>query len=90
MNIFLLFVGLFFSMFFVGFIVVETFFPNIRVIFKYPLYILISVLISTWSVYFFSLLFGFSTKSIIFVFCSRKKTLFGTFVVYCRFHFVFY
>ena len=62
---FLLLIGFIFSFFLPGYLIVESFFKEIPKIFKLPLYFLLSVLVSTYLVYFLSLILGFSKISIL-------------------------
>lgn len=61
----LLVLGFIFTFFIPGFLIIETFFPEIPVIQKLPLQLLTSVLVSTYSVYVAGLLLGFSRISIL-------------------------
>jgi len=56
--------GFLFAFFLTGFLFTEACFSYLEPYIKIPLYILLSVLLSTWTVYLTSLLFGFSQKSI--------------------------
>lgn len=64
-NITLLIIGYLFTFVIPGMYVVETFFEGIPSRFKLPLYMLLSVMISTYFVYFLSLILGFSRYSIL-------------------------
>lgn len=65
---FLLALGFLFTFFLPGFLIIETFFAYLPKIQKLPLYFLLSVLVSTWSVYFLSFLLGYSRTTILIVF----------------------
>lgn len=67
-NLILLILGFIFTFFVPGFLVIELFFNELPAFSKLPLYLLISVLFSTYAVYFISLIFGFSRTSIIITF----------------------
>lgn len=64
----LLLLGFVFTFFIPGFVLIETFFPKVAKVQKQPLYMLLSVLVSTYIVYFISLLVGFSKFSILITF----------------------
>lgn len=64
-DYFFLFIGFLFTFFVPGFLLIESFFENIPRIFKLPLYLLLSVLTSTYVVYLVSLLVGFTKSSIL-------------------------
>jgi uncharacterized membrane protein len=61
----LLVIGFLFTFFISGSFVVELFFPKLPVRIKFPLYFILSLIISTYIVYLVSLLLGFSRYSII-------------------------
>lgn len=61
----MLLLGFFFTFFLPGFLVIEIFFKDLAKIEKIPLYFLLSVLLSTYLVYFVSLIIGFSLFSIL-------------------------
>jgi len=61
----LLIIGFFFTFFVPGFLIVETFFDTLPKIQRLPLYLLLSVLVSTYLVYFVSLIIGYSRYSIL-------------------------
>jgi hypothetical protein len=65
LDLALLILGFVFTFFVPGFVVIETFFPRLKRIQKLPLYLLLSVLVSTYLVYFVSLIMGFSRLSIL-------------------------
>lgn len=67
-NYLLLFIGFSFTFFLPGFLVIETFFKNLAKIQKIPLYFFLSVLVSTYLVYFVSHILGYSRASVIFSF----------------------
>ncbi len=62
---FLLLLGFFFTFFLPGYLIVENFFPEIPKLYRLPLYFLLSILVSTYLVYFLSLILGFSRFSIL-------------------------
>ena len=62
---FLLILGFFFTFFLPGYLIIENFFPEIPKIYRLPLYFLLSILVSTYLVYFLSLILGFSRLSIL-------------------------
>src|SRR3972149_9065591 len=64
----LLVLGFVFTFYIPGFLIIETFFAELLLVQKLPLYLLISVLVSTYSVYIGSLVFGFSKETILFTF----------------------
>lgn len=64
-NSTLLIVGYLFTFLIPGMYIVETFFDHLPNRFKLPLYMLLSVMVSTYLVYFVSLLLGFSRYSIL-------------------------
>ena len=64
----LLIIGLVFTLFVPGFLVIESFFDYLPKIQKIPLYFFLSILFSTYLVYFVSYLVGYSRLSIIFSF----------------------
>ena len=79
-SLFLL--GLGFSFFIPGFCLIETFLTELTFRIKLPLYLILSLLISTYLVYFASLLLGFSRATILlccllplpwFFYCMKKK-----------------
>jgi hypothetical protein len=66
LNGFLLMLWGFSYLFFIpGWLVIETFFGKLKAILKFPLYFLLSIVISSYNVYFFSLALGFNRLSII-------------------------
>lgn len=67
-NLILLVIGFIFTFFVPGFLIIETFFSELFFIQKLPLYLLISVLTSTYTIYIISLGIGFSRSSILFTF----------------------
>lgn len=67
-DYFLLILGFFFTFFLPGFVLIETFFQNLPSFLKFPAIFVLSVIISTYLVYFFSLFLGFSRFSILLVF----------------------
>ncbi len=67
-NFSLLVLGFIFSFFLPGFLIIESFFKDLPKIEKIPLYIILSLLVSTYLVYFLSLIFGFSRLTIVFSF----------------------
>jgi uncharacterized membrane protein len=62
----LLILGFLFTFFLPGYLIIETFFKEIPKIYQLPLYFLLSIIVSTYLVYFLSLIFGFSRFSILF------------------------
>lgn len=64
-DLLLLVLGFVFTFFIPGFLIIETFFAELSLLQKLPLYSLISVLISTYTVYLVSLILGFSRFSIL-------------------------
>lgn len=79
----MLFGGFIFTFFLIGFLVTESFFTHLKIWEKIPLYFLLSILLSTWTVYLLSLFLGFSQKTILLSFLlflplsffCRKPTL---------------
>jgi len=65
LDYFLLILGFFFTFFLPGYLIIENFFPEIPRIYRLPLYFILSVLVSTYLVYFLSLILGFSKFSIL-------------------------
>ncbi len=68
MEIINIITGIVFTFFIPGFVVVETFFKSLPRIAKLPLYILLSLLLSTYCIYFLSLAVGFNRFAILAVF----------------------
>lgn len=68
LSVFLLSLGFLFTFFIPGFLVVEVFLKKLTPAEKIPLYLLLSLLLSTYLVYLVSLLIGFSLFSILFSF----------------------
>lgn len=66
LDYFLLILGFLFTFFLPGYLIIETFFTEIPKIYRLPLYFILSVVVSTYLVYFLSLIFGFSKFSILF------------------------
>src|SRR3989344_6605152 len=64
-NVLLLLLGLLFTFFIPGFLVIETFYRKLDIVYKIPLYLLLSVLISTYSVYFAGQAFGYNRFTIL-------------------------
>lgn len=79
-NIILLALGFLFTFFVPGFVAIEVFFKELPSLVKLPLYLLTSVLISTYAVYIVSLLIGFSKRSILITF-SLSAVLFILLVI---------
>ena len=67
-NVLLLLLGLLFTFFIPGFLVIETFYRKLDIVYKIPLYLLLSVLISTYSVYFAGQAFGYNRFTILLYF----------------------
>jgi len=67
-EIYLLCVGFLFTFFIPGILVVETFYKEFAIWQKVPLYLLLSVLVSTYMVYFLSLIFGFERRTVFLAF----------------------
>lgn len=61
----LLATGFIFTFFIPGYLIVETFFGRLSKTVKLPLYLVLSVLVSTYTVYFLSLILGYSKFTII-------------------------
>lgn len=65
LDCFLLILGFFFTFFLTGFVFIENFFPELPLLLKLPSYFILSIIISTYLIYFLSLFLGFSRFSIL-------------------------
>lgn len=75
-NNLLLVYGFAFTFFVPGFVLIEGFFSYLPRIQKLPLYMLTSILLSTWSIYLTSYIFGYSRQTIILTFAIFLPFLF--------------
>jgi len=80
MHILIIFTFLSFSFFVPGWAFVEYFFPEFKSYEKLPLYLVLSSLISTLSIWFLSFLFGFI--SLVIIICYLLFGIFGIFVYF--------
>lgn len=68
MTLIAIIMGIIFTLFVPGYLIVETFFAKLSSILKIPLYIFLSLLVSTFGVYLASLIFGYGKLTILFTF----------------------